>query len=742
MKITIFRLIAVIIPLLLAIEANAQSDRPETEYKRPRIGLALGGGGARGAAHIGVLRELERLRVPVDAIAGTSMGAIVGGLYASGKTPEDLQQLVESVDWADAFDDQSMREHRPYRRKQDDAAFPIPLELGLRNGSLQLPRGLIQGQKLALILREQLLPVYDVLDFDELPTPFRAVAADIATGEAHVMSQGDLELAIRASMSAPGLFSPVVKDGRSLVDGGLVGNVPVSVVREMDVDIIIAVDVEFPLYAPDYLQSALAITEQMLTILIRKETLRELSGLGDDDILIRPALGEYGSTNFQEIAQTIAPGAAATIAVEDRLAELSLSEEEYRAFLAARRTRTMPSANIDFVRVIDDGQAADNALASRIRIKPGDPIDATQLGAEAEYLFGLDTFEQASYRLVQEGEETGVEFATRSKSWGPDFLKFGISIEDDFEGSTAFNVAARLTRTGINSHGAEWRTDLQIGTDPKFDTEFYQPFGKGSRFFVAPQISLEQSNINTFSGDTSFARYRVGEAEAALDFGRALGRWGEVRLGAFRGTGNARLKVGDPALPNFDFDAGGARAQFVVDTFDDAQIPKSGMQFNVEWLMSRPGFGADSSFDIFESEIDTAWSWKQNTLRFGLEYSTTIRSDNQVQNFFPLGGFLRLSGLERGAISGPHAGLAKIIYYRQLGETGGGLFDFPLYVGGSVEAGNVWQSRSAISFNSLLVNGSLFAGLDTYLGPLFLAAGFSEHGDTSFYLFLGAPQGR
>jgi NTE family protein len=510
----------------------------------------------------------------------------------------------------------------------------------------------------------------------------------------------------------------------------------------MDVDIIIAVDVEFPLYPPDVLESALAITEQMLTILIRKETLRELSGLRDEDILIRPALGEYASTNFQEITQTIAPGAAAAMAIEDRLVELSLSEEEFREFQAARRGRAVPSANIDFVRVIDDGQPADDVLTSRIRTKPGDPIDATRLGAEAEHLFGLDTFEQASYRLVQEEEETGVEFATRSKSWGPDFLKFGISIEDDFEGSTAFNVAGRLTRTAINSHGAEWRSDLQIGTDPRFDTEFYQPFGKGSRFFVAPQISLEQSNINTFSGDTSFARYRIGEAEAALDFGRALGRWGEFRLGAFRGTGNARLKVGDPALPNFDFDTGGVRAQFVMDTFDDAQIPKSGTHFNVEWLLSRPGFGADSNFDIVESEIDTAWSWKQNTVRFGLEYSTTIQSDNQVQNFFPLGGFLRLSGLERGAISGPHAGLARIIYYRQLGETGAGLFDFPLYVGGSVEAGNVWQSRSDISLNSMLMNGSLFAGLDTYLGPLFLAAGFSEDGDTSFYLFLGAPQRR
>jgi NTE family protein len=730
MKITYFRAMLVIMSLAIATQANAQSAER----------LALGGGGARGAAHIGVLKELERLRIPIDAIAGTSMGAVVGGLYASGKTPDELQQLVESLDWADAFDDQSKREHRSFRRKQDDAAFPIPLELGLRDGSLQLPKGLIQGQKLSLILREQLLHVYHVDNFDDLPTPFRAVAADIETGDAHVMSRGDIELAIRASMSAPGIFAPVDVGGHMLVDGGLVGNVPVSVVREMEVDIIIAVDVEFPLYPPEQLQSALAITEQMLTILIRKETRRELSGLRDDDILIRPKLGEYASTNFVDIAETIAPGAEATIDIEERLEEFSVSEDEYRAFLAARRAHATPTSSIDFVRVVDDGVEADRFLRSRIRTEPGDAIDASRLGGEATYLFGLERYEQASYRLVQEGDATGVEFETRSKGWGPDFLKFGISIEDDFEGSTAFNVAGRLTRTAINSSGAEWRTDLQIGTDPLLDSEFYQPLGKGSRFFIAPRISLEQTNINTFSGDSSVARYRIGEASAGLDIGRELGRWGEFRLGAFRGTGNARLKVGDPQLPNFDFDAGGARATFAVDTFDDAHIPKSGTQLNVEWLMSRPGLGADSDFDIVESAFDTAWSWKQNTLRFGLEYSTTIQSDNLVQDFFPLGGFLRLSGLERGEISGPHAGLARIIYYRQLDETGGGLFDFPLYFGGSIEAGNVWQTRSDISLDSMLINGSLFAGLDTYIGPLFLAAGFSEHGETSFYLFLGAPQ--
>ena len=742
MKITLFRALLVITSLPIAAPVTAQADEPAAGANRPRVGLALGGGGARGAAHIGVLRELERLRIPIDAIAGTSMGAVVGGLYASGKSPDELQLLVESLDWAAAFDDQSRREHRRYRRKQDDAAFPIPLQLGLRDGSLQMPKGIIQGQKLALILREQLLQVYEIDEFDDLPTPFRAVASDIETGDAYVMSHGDMELAIRASMSAPGIFSPVVVDGHSLVDGGLVGNVPVSVVRDMDVDIIIAVDVEFPLYPPQQLQSALAITEQMLTILIRKETLRELSELGDDDILIRPELGEYASTNFQEIAQTIEPGAAATIAVAERLAKLSVSENEYREHLANRRIHKRSFANIDFVRVIEDGQVAEQVLISQIRTEPGDVVDASRLAADAEYLFGLDRYEQASYRLVKDKDTTGVEFETRSKSWGPNFLNFGLSIEDDFAGSTAVNVAGRLTRTGYNSSGAEWRTDLQVGTDPQFDTEFYQPLGRGSRYFIAPQFSFEQRNINTFSGNASIARYRLGEVEAALDIGREFGRWGEFRLGAFRGTGNARLKVGDPQLSNFDFDSGGAYAKFAVDTFDDAQIPKSGTRFNVAWLMSRPGFGADSNFDTVASAIDTAWSWDQNTLRFGLEYATTIQSDSLIQNFFPLGGFLRLSGLERGELSGPHAGLARLIFYRQVDETGGGIFDMPLYFGGSIEAGNVWQLRSDISLDSMIFNGSLFAGLDTYIGPLFIAAGFSEEGDTSFYLFLGAPQHR
>ncbi len=705
---------------------------------RPRIGLVLGGGGARGAAHIGVLRELEKLRVPIDAIAGTSMGAIVGGLYASGVTPAELEELIASLDWKDSFQDTTSREHMLFRRKQDDEAFPMRIEMGLRDGRLVLPQGLISGQKLSWILREQTLHVSDVSDFDELPTPFRAVASDIETGEAHVMSQGDLVLAMRASMSAPGIFSPMHVDGRKLVDGGLTGNVPVDAIRDMDVDIIIAVDVEYPLYEPDQLDSALSITGQMLTILIRKQTLRQIENLAESDILIRPDLGDFGSTEFENIAETVEPGAEATFAQRERLIDLSIDVESYAAYQAAR-TRTYPRPErISFVLVRDDGPLSKDFLESHIEVQVGDAIDPERFADDASRLYGLGLYENVGYTLVTENGETGIEFETVSKSWGPDILNFGMSFEDNFEGSTAFNVSSRLTKTGLNSYGAEWRTDAQLGTEPFLFTEFYQPVSADSRFFIAPRAVLEQRNFNAFAGSDTIARYRLSEAEIGLDVGWQLGRWGEFRFGVQRGVGDARVKVGDPSLSNFDFDTGGLFARFRVDTLDDAQIPLHGTRVDLIWNGSRPDLGADGRFDTIETELTTVHTSGRNTFLFGLNYATTLDTDVTIQDFFPLGGFLRLSGLERGAISGPHAGVTRLVYYRRSGDTGS-LLEMPLYFGASIEAGNAWQSRSEISFDSLIINGSLFASLDTYLGPLFIGAGFGEGGESSFYLFLGAP---
>lgn len=721
------------------VSATVVSAAPAEEAKeRPRIGLVLGGGGARGAAHVGVLRELERLRVPIDAIAGTSMGAIVGGLYASGMTPAELSELIESLDWNDAFQDTTKREDMSFRRKQDDESFPIRFEVGLRDGELILPEGLISGQKLSWILRELTLNVSGVRNFDELPIPFRAVASDIETGEAYVMTEGDLVRAMRASMSAPGIFSPVHLDGRRLVDGGLTGNVPVDAVRDMGVDIIIAVDVEFPLYEPEQLQSALAITEQMLTILIRKETIRQLARLSESDILIRPDLGDFGSTEFQNITETIEPGAAATIAQTKRLNELALAPQAYAAYEEARNRSHRQPAQLAFVRVKDDGPLSNEFLVSHLKAKPGDTIDPDKLADDAKRLYGLGRYEQVEYKLVSQDGEIGVEFDPTPKSWGPNIVQFGITHEDNFEGTTALNVSARLTKTGINSYGAEWRTDVQVGTDPFLFSEFYQPISGDSRYFAAPRVNIEQRNFNAFVGSDPVARYRVSEAEIGFDFGRELGRWGELRFGVQRGVGEARVKVGDPTLASIDFDSGGFFARVRVDTLDDGQVPLNGSRVDLTWNGSRPEFGADQHLDTIETELTSVRTWGRNTFLFGLNYATTLDSDTTIQEFFPLGGFLRLSGLERGAISGPHAGVARIVYYRRMGESGG-LMDMPVYLGGSIESGNAWQSRSDISVSSLITHGSLFAGLDTFIGPLFIGAGFGEGGESSFYLFLGKP---
>jgi len=725
--------------LLFAAPAiQAQPNEP-AEQSRPRVGLVLGGGGARGAAHIGVLKQLERLQIPIDAIAGTSMGAIVGGLYATGINADDLEELVSSLNWSAALTDKSERDDLSFRRKQDDREFPINFELGLRGADLLLPKGVIQGQKLDLLLRELTLSASHIDDFDDLAIPFRAIASDIVAGEAVVLAGGDLTAAIRASMSVPGVFAPATIDGKVLVDGGLTGNLPVDVMRKMGVDIIIAVDVEFPLYKTEELGSVVKISEQMLTILIRKETLRQIETLSDGDVLIRPELGTFASANFADITETIEPGEQAVLEQEARLAALSLSGSEWLAHLQQRDMPLHQNTELAFVRVKHDGKLAARVLESRLTVKAGDEINADILAQNANRLYGLALYEHVGYRLVDEAGATGVEYQAVAKSWGPNFLQFGVSLEDDFEGQTSFNLATRMTRAGLNRLGAEWRTDLQLGTDPALLTEFYQPLSFDSRWFVAPQLEFRQSNLNTYIASDQIAKYRIARGDFGLDVGRELGKIGEMRVGLFRGTGKGRLEVGDPALPSFNFDSGGAFARLRFDTLDNSRFPRGGLLADIQWTMSRPSLGADADFDALQAEYLQTWSRGKSTLTLGLEYASTLHSQDVLQDYFPLGGFLRLSGLERGEISGPHAGLAKLIYVRRVGDTTGGIFETPLYLGASIEAGNVWLTRDEMSFSTTQLNGSVFVALDSYVGAIYLAAGFAEGGRSNFYLSIGAP---
>ncbi len=725
--------------LLFGGVANAETDRAVGgDSDRPRVGLVLGGGGARGAAHIGVLAELERMRVPIDAIVGTSMGAIVGGLYASGMSAAELEQLVSTLDWAAALSDSPHRGDLGFRRKQDDEQYPIDLELGIRDGKLTLPQGALQGQKLDLLLRELTLDVADVEDFDELGIPFRAIATDLVSGRPHVLADGDLARAIRASMSVPGAIAPVPLGDRLLADGGLVGNLGVDVMQAFGVDVIIAVDVEFPLYGFEELDSALAISEQVFTILVRNETRRQIDRLSERDVLIQPDLGLFESMSFERSVETLEPGAAATRQHAARLSELSLDEADYAAYAAARQRPAREAESLAFVRVVHDGGVSTELLERQMALKAGDPIDAALLAREANRLYGLRVFEKVGYRLVEEGGATGVEFEATTRAEGETFMIFGLGIEDDFEGSTVFNISTRLWRPRVNRYGAEWRVDLAVGTSPMAAFEFYQPLRLDSRVFLSPRAEILQRNFRAFDVDEAVARFRLTKGTVALDAGLELGNAGEFRIGAYRGRGSARVQVGDPSIPNLSFDIGGAFARAELDTFDNANFPRRGTRADVTVDLSRQSLGADADYDVYSLGLNSAWSRGKSTLVAGFDVTTSHRADSVVQAYVPLGGFLRLSGLERGQISGPHAGVARLVFYRRVGTSAGGLFELPTYFGASLEAGNVWQRRDDIGLDDLRMNGSLFLGLDSYFGPVFLAAGLSEAGGSNFYLFIGA----
>ena len=722
-------------PLLLASGANA------AETERPKVGLVLGGGGARGAAHIGVLKELERLQIPIDAIAGTSMGAIVGGLYAAGKSADELEQLVLSLNWAEAMSDSTERRYLSFRRKQDDAQYPVDLKLGVRDGELVLPMGLVQGQNLDILLRGLTAEVADIKDFDFLPIPFRAVATDIETGEAHIMAGGDLALAIRASMSVPGFLAPTLLDGKVLVDGGLVANLPIDIVRSMNVDIVIAVDVEFPLYESDDLQSAPAIAEQVLTILMRRETLRQIENLRPEDSLIRPDLGTFASTDFGNAELAVGLGVQAVAPVEDRLRSLAVSDSEFEMYMAKRKPAVSSARRLEFVDFVHDGRLATEFLAARAGVFAGDVLDQGALAEGANRLYGLEMYAQVSYRVVEDARGTGVEYTASSKRWGPNFLNVGVGLQDDFDGTTAFNLSARMTKTDINDRGAEWRTDAQLGTDLLLRSEFYQPFGTQLKFFVAPHIGWQQRNLSVFEAQQNEARLRVSEAEIGFDIGTEIFNVGEFRAGVYSGSGDVRRKIGDPLVPEFDYGRGGVFGLLRVDTFDAPRFPRTGFGMNVRWDMSRIGLGADADLDKLDFDILAAWSRNKDTLALGLSYATTFDVVDQVQEYTQLGGFLRLSGLNFGALSGPHAAVGHLVYYRLLGDADRGLFDVPVYLGGSLEAGNVWQDQSDISFDSLIASGSVFLAFDTFFGAVYVAAGFAEGGEQTYYLSIGSALG-
>jgi NTE family protein len=736
------RAISLTLWLLIAAPALAQQAPAGDPPTRPRIGLVLSGGGARGLAHVGVLKVLDEMHVPVDAIAGTSMGAVIGGLYASGKSATEIEALVRTVDWNSAFRDRPPRSDLNFRRKLDDREYLVRFPLGLKAGKFRVPRGLIQGQKLTQILRRETIAIAGIDDFDRLPTRFRAVATDLETGDRRVLAGGDLTEALRASMSAPGVFAPVELNGRLLVDGGLVENLPVDVAKAMGVDIVIAVDVGFQPVGRRELNSALAVSNQMLTIMMQRETDRQRALLVDGDVLIEPPLGTMASLDFTVVDQTIAHGDAAARAQAARLSALSVTEAEWQHYVAARAGGESTPPEIRFVRVDMKSRRYQERIEAELAPVVGRTLDAGDMERRLSHLYGDDNFESLDYKIVRDSGTQGIEVSARRKSWGPNYVRFGLELQDDFEGSNSFNAGVRTQVTEVNKYGAEWQTDLRVGAEPRFSTEFYQPIGYAWDWFVAPHLLVERRNFDFIAGDQRLATFRVRNQQVGLDVGREFGSWGELRAGLIRGEGDQNLLVGDPADPGLppasDFHRGEVYARFSLDRLDDVYFPRSGQSFVLQWNGPRNGLGADANSNRISFDWMQARSWGRNTWVLWTTGGAVVSGpQDSVQDFFTLGGLFNLSGLPADSLSGPHFGIARALYYRRIGSGGEGFLNVPTYAGVSLEAGNVWDRRSDVGLDSTRINGAAYLGFDTFLGPIYLAAGLDEHGGRSFYLMLG-----
>ncbi|HEY4973434.1 MAG TPA: patatin-like phospholipase family protein, partial [Steroidobacteraceae bacterium] len=635
------------------------------------------------------------------------------------------------------FRDRPPRTELDYRRKEEDRQFLVNLPVGLQGKKLVIPKGLVQGQMLTETLRRLTLPVARISDFDRLPTRFRAVATNLESGARRVIGDGDLTTAMRASMSVPGLFAPVDYRGELLVDGGLADNLPIDVARAMGVDILIVVDAGFPLQPRKSLNSLTGVTNQMLSILLRKDIERDLATLGPNDIVVSPQLGDFSSYDFPETMKIVHAGVAAAEAVETRLSALAVSDADYARYQQARSDARSGLPRVEFVRVEPDSKSYERPINDMFGQFVGRPVDADALKTEVGALYGRGDLEMLDYRLVQDPlGGFGLDFSARRNSWGPNYLRFGISLQDDFKGQTSFNAAGRLDFTELNSLGAESVWDLQVGTAPLLATELYLPLSNVSRYFVAPHAQVEAHDVAQIVNDRQVGQFRVSSVDYGVDFGREFGNWGELRVGALNSHGSSRVDLGVSAPPS-RFNVNEYFVRFGYDSLNSVNFPRSGEALTVQ-VSGEGNGGGEQGTDLFTLDWRAAHSWARNTVVAWLTAGSTIGgSATNVRTFFPLGGFLNLSGVAAESLAGPQYAIGRLIYLRKVGNGGEGILDVPAYIGASFEAGNVWSARRDISFGDTRKDFSLFFGADTYIGPAYLAVGYDDSGSTAFYLFLG-----
>lgn len=730
----------------LPLMAAAQSERP-------RIALVLSGGGAKGAAHIGILKVLEEKRIPVDIIVGTSMGSYVAGMYAMGLSAEEVERTTLAIDWNKGYQDKVGRDELSLRKKQQSEKYQLRTDIGVNGDAVQFPDGFFQGQSMASLLRHATSNLPAQKSFDDLPIPYRAVATDMETVTPFVLEGGSLAKAMQASMSIPGALKPVEWEGHILADGGTVNNMPVDVAKGMGADVVIAVDIGARLRTRESLKSGLAMIDQLTTYMTQVGTDKQRALLGPQDILLTPEFGNMGIADFSLMPEGIKQGEAVANRAAAQLDALSLSPKEYAVYrnqkLSRRAERSgQPAYYIDKVEILNKSRLSDETVRAMLKVKPDKIQTNESLEAGIRRLYALESFDRITYEVEERDGENVLVVDASEKNWGPGYLNFQFGFSDDFESSSNYNVGMSYTLTNLNEWGAEWLTEASLGTAKHLKTDFYSPLEPSQTFYSEASLAYDKTQRRIFipedpngANDVSYidSEYSFTSADLAVGWNRQP--WSRLSLGLEGKVGSIDIRNVKGA--DTDASSWGPYVRFEHDTLDSRYFPYQGVYWNIKGGYSTVRLDdVDEINDRYEGinyhlAMIKPWSWDRHSLNLLLEGGGSTSQEEYPLFVQDLGGLFRMSGFQRYQLSGRYSLFGGLRYIYRVVDNDFGALRAPLYLGGSLEQGGVWDKGEDISIESSFTGGSVYVGIESFLGPIFLGYGMAEGGNNMFYLQLG-----
>ena len=720
------------------LSGSAQAAEPNPAA-RPKIGLVLGGGGARGAAHIGVLEVLERLRIPVDCVAGTSMGALVAGAWAAGLSPGQMRDALGRADWADMFQDNPDYADLNFRNKRLSQRFLPGSEIGITAlGAVATP-GVVAGQKIKLFLNQLVHADTGEREIQQLPMPVSIIATDIGTGARVVLREGSLTQAMRASMSVPGLMAPLLYQGRKLVDGGLVDNVPIGEVRERcGADVVIAVNVGSPLLAPEAVIGLLSVSAQMVALLTEQNVSASVATLKPQDIYIQPDLGSITAADFERHAGAAERGRAAAEGLVSRLQTLSVSPDQYSEWRSRMTVREKDAARVDEIQIVGSQRVNAELIKRYVQQAVGAPLDTQALNRDLLRAYGDGHYEGVDYSLVRLRGRNLLRVMPVEKPWGPDYLRLALNLDSNLSQGSTYQLRAGYQKTWLNALGAEALFTATLGSATGVGAEIYQPLDAAQRYFVSAAADYRRERSDFFDGEQRVAEYRSVRSQLDLVAGINFSLVGQLRAG-WRATHVSNvLETGSTLAGQVpQGSSGGVLLSLDFDQLDRLYTPRSGWATRASFFSAARN-GERPSYSRLGVEARAAWPLADYILGSRLSWTGSPQGQLPVIDAAKLGGFLNLSGYANGQLVGDSAVYAHLRGERIIGSLPLGLRG-DMRFGVALEVGKVGHPFARQVREGWLNSLAVYLGGETPIGPVYLGLGQSSGGATNAYLFIGSP---